>query len=102
MAETDTSRLVYEPKTFTMVRPDGTEISFQVAGFFTSEDGSRQYMAVHDTASPDEDSLALVPFSEGKDGEISFRDFEDDAEYSAAVSRFTELFSDAGDEQAEL
>lgn len=85
-------RYSWDPEIFTMEGPDGTEFHFFVLGIFTSEDGTRQFMALHQTEDPDEKSVVLAPFVEGEDGEVKFTDFESEEDYRLTTERFIELF----------
>ena len=94
-------RYSWDPEIFTMEGPDGTEFRFFVLGIFTSEDGTRQFMALHRTDDPDEKSVVLAPFVEGENGEVRFTDFADEEDYRQITERFIELFRTDSEEGSE-
>ncbi|MDO5785524.1 MAG: DUF1292 domain-containing protein [Eubacteriales bacterium] len=71
---------------------DGTEQEYEIVGIFAVDNHS-QYMALHPWDHEDEAYVQLVPFEEGQDGEVAFRDFRDEKEYQQAEAVFQEMFT---------
>jgi uncharacterized protein YrzB (UPF0473 family) len=79
----------------TMESPDGTKREFDVMGIFTED--VFQYMALA-PVDPDDMDIVILPYEEGSEGEVVFRDFYSDEEYQAAAEAFDRLFNDDPDE----
>jgi hypothetical protein len=47
---------------------------------------------------PDDMDIVILPYEEGSEGEVVFRDFYSDEEYQAAAEAFDRLFNDDPDE----
>ncbi len=80
---------LHESFTITWTLPDYTEVHFELIGVFALED--RQYMALH-PMEEEESSVCVVPYIEGKDGELQFDQFKNEDEFVRAKEYFIEWF----------
>jgi len=79
----------------TMESLDGTKQEFDMMGIFMED--VFQYMALA-SVDPDDMDIVILPYEEGPEGEVVFRDFYSDEEYQAAAEAFDRLFNDDPDE----
>ncbi len=91
---------LYDSMEITGVMPDGTILHYEVLGVFALE-SERQYMALHPWDHPDSSWVELVPFGEGKDGEVEFLEFQSEEEYQQVREAFLEMFQDDEEEGEE-
>jgi hypothetical protein len=96
MAEDET---VQDAIRITIDMPDGTSKEYELMGIFAAD--VFRYMALSPT-DPEDSDIVLMPFEEGPDGEVVFRDFYSDEEYDTAAEEFDRLFNDDPDENIEF
>lgn len=80
---------LHESFTITWTLPDHTEQHFELIGIFALDD--RQYMALH-PMEEEESSVWLLPYIEGKNGELEFDQFRNEDEFIRAKTYFLEWF----------
>ena len=84
----------------TMEGPYGEELTYDVVGTFTAENG-RDYMALQPVGSEDSD-IFLIGFHAGPDDEVIFDDIADDEEYAMVSDTFQQLFNAPLEEEYDL
>lgn len=70
---------------------DGGKKEYAVMGMFVAD--VFQYMALVPT-DPEETDVVLMPYEEGEDGFVEFRDFYSEEEYEKADEAFQEFLED--------
>lgn len=80
----------HESLRITLNMDDGTEVPCEVLGLFALDEA--QYMALYrlDKANGD---VAILPYEGDAEGNVCFREFEDEDEYEAAAAEFDRLFN---------
>ncbi len=84
----------------TMAGPYGEELTCDVVGTFTAENG-RDYMALQPADSENGD-VYLIGFHAGPDDEVVFDDITDDEEYAMVSDTFRQLFNEPLEEEYNL
>lgn len=84
----------------TMAGPDGAELTCDVVGTFTAENG-RDYMALQLADSADRE-VYLIGFHAGPNDEVIFDDITDDEEYEEVSETFRQLFNEPLEEEYSL